>query len=192
MSLKAGEAQWETEIAATPAGPPAADAAGMQIGSVNSTGAAYLVDREAMRSRVVNRAEKSSARRLPVLDHSLDLGEGRVLASAVGSETLLHFRPGLPRGATKKIQLVAPLSCAPTTWLGGFVTPTTAGQVFLYDSEEGQQLGSPFQPPLEPGASYDWNAPAVYGRGDDAQLVLTDGVKRYLFARKSRGRHSPI
>ena len=184
MSLKTGEAQWQTEIAATPAGPPAADAAGMQIGSVNSTGAAYLVDREAMRSRVVNRAERSSARRLPVLDHSLDLGAGRVLASSIGSETMLHFRPGLPRGATTKIQLVAPLSCAPVNWSGGFVAPTTAGQVFLYGSEQGQQLGSPFQPPLEPGVSYDWQTPAVYGTGDTARLVLTDGVKRiYLLER---------
>lgn len=186
MDLESGRASWQTEIAASPAGPPAADPAGMQIGSVTSTGAAYLVDREAMRSRVVNSAEKSTANRLPPLDHSLDLGQGRVLASASDSKTLLHFRPGLPRGATSKVQLVAPISCPPVLWEHGFVVPTQAGQVFLYNSEDGQQWGSPFQPPLEPGVTYDWLTPAVYGNGERSQLVLSDGVKRiYLLERAS-------
>ncbi len=183
MTLGTGQAQWETEVAASPAGPPAVDPTGIQIGAVNSTGAAYLVDREAMRSRVVNSAMKRNPGSLPVLTHSLDLGEGRVLASAAGSDTMLHFRPDKPRGVAKKIQLVAPLSCPPAAWQDGFVTPTQAGQVFLY-SVDGEQWGSPFQPPLEPGIQYEWNTPAVYGSGDGSQLVLSDGTKYvYLLER---------
>ncbi len=181
--LDTGRAQWETEIAASPAGPAAVDAAGMQIGAVTSTGAAYLVDREAMRSRVVTSAEKPATSRLPVLDQSLDLGEGRVLASSVGSDTMLHFRPDQASGAMSTIRLVAPLSCPPAVWEDGFLAPTQAGQVFLYDSA-GNQWGSPFQPPLEPGVKYDWTTPAVYGTGDTSRVVLSDGSKSvYLLER---------
>lgn len=179
MNVNSGLSQWQTEIAATPAGAAAADPAGMQLGAVASSGTAFLVDREAMRSRVVNKAEKlSRSRKLSPLEHSLDLGEGRILASAVGSEVLVHFRPGLPRGALNAIKLVGPLSCPPTQWQDGFVVPTSAGQVFYFASEDGQQRGTPFQPPLEPGVTYDWLQPAVFGSGDSSQLVLSDGKKR--------------
>lgn len=185
MNLETGRSQWQSEIAASPAGPPAADPSGMQLGVVNSTGASYLVDRNAMRNRVANQADKASALRIQPLEYGLDLGNGRIVAAAIGSERLLHFRPGLPRGAAQTIKLKAPISCPPVAWQDGFVVPTTVGQVFLYTSEDGQQWGSPFQPPLKPGVTYSWNAPAVYGSGEDSKLILTDGSERiYVLSRE--------
>ena len=185
MEMSTGQPKWETELAAAPAGPPAADASGMQIGALSACGSAFLVDREAMRNRVANRAEKLSSRqKLPAFDASLDLGRGRLVASAEAAQVLLHFRPGLPRGALKTVKIVGPASCPPVVWGDGFVVPTQAGQVFLYNSEDGQQWGSPFQPPLAPGATYDWHPPAVYGSGNEAQLVLSDGREKvYLLSR---------
>lgn len=185
MEMKTGLPKWETELATPPAGPPAANEAGMQMGAITSSGSAYLVDREAMGRRVVNRAERpSSRRRLPPLSRSLDLGEGRLVASADDGDVLLHFRPGLPRGALQTIKLVGPITCSPVAWGSGFVAPTKTGQVFLYSSEDGQQWGSPFQPPLAPGVTYDWKSPALYGSGEDAQLVLSDGREKvYLLSR---------
>ena len=112
MNMKTGQPTWEVELATSPAGPPATDQAGMQIGAISSTGLAYVVDREAMRNRVVNSAEQSATRRkLPAFDDSLDLGEGRLLAFVEGEKTLAHFRPGLPRNALRTLKLVGPLSC---------------------------------------------------------------------------------
>ena len=185
MAMKTGKPQWEIELAAPPAGPPAADPAGMQIGAITASGEAFLVDRKAMRSRVVNRAEKTNSRqKLPPLDHCLDLGQGRLVAAADKGNMLLHYRPSLPRGALQTIELAGPASCEPVVWGDGFVVPTQTGQVFLYTSEAGQSWGSPFQPPLEPGVTYAWNSPAVYGSGENAQLVLSDGSKKiYLLSR---------
>ncbi|NOZ40947.1 MAG: PQQ-binding-like beta-propeller repeat protein [Planctomycetes bacterium] len=188
MQMKTGRPQWETELAASPAGPPAVDSAGRQIGAITASGAAFLVDRKAMQSRVTNRAVRlsnraSSRQKLPPLDHCLDLGQGRLVASAEKGERLLHFRPGLPRGALQTINLVGPVSCAPVVWQEGFVVPTQTGQVFLYTSDEGEQWGSPFQPPLAPGVTYHWQSPAVYGSGENSQLVLSDGTKKvYLLS----------
>ena len=106
-----------------------------------------------MRSRVVNHAEKTKSRqKLPPLDQCLDLGQGRLVASAKNQEVLLHFRPHLPRGALQTIKLAGSASCEPVAWEDAFVVPTQTGQVFLYTSEEGKQWGSPFQPPPRPGS----------------------------------------
>ena len=176
VEAETGRSQWETELAVPTAGPPAADTTGMQIGAVTATGAAYLLDRQAMSRRVQDKAAQlaSSRRKLPSLNHAIDLGKGRLLASAVDAQTLLLFRPGLPRGALKTIQLVGPLSCPPVLWQDAFVAPTATGQVFLYAADSGQQLGSPFQPALAPGVTYDWQSPAVYDNGTDSQLILSD------------------
>ncbi|MGI9430222.1 MAG: PQQ-binding-like beta-propeller repeat protein, partial [Bythopirellula sp.] len=185
MDMEAGQVQWETELASSPAGPPAADPAGMQIGTVTASGTAYLVDREAMRNRVADRAEKPGSRQqLPPLNQSLDLGQGRIVASGDGGAVLLHFRPGLPRGALQTIALAGPASCPPVLWEDGFVVPTQTGQVYLYTSDDGEQWGSPFQPPLQPGVTYHWQPPAVYLAGESSQLVLSDGSKKVYLLRR--------
>ena len=64
--------------------------------------------------------------------------------------------------------------------------PTRTGQVFLLSAEDGSQLGSPFQPPLAPGVSYDWRQPAVYGERSDSALVISDGQQKvYLLKRET-------
>jgi len=188
IATETGQSQWETELAVPLAGPPAADTAGMQIGAVSASGAAYLLDRQTMSGRVQDEAAQlaSNRRKLPSLNHAIDLGEGRLVASAIDAQTLLHFRPGLPRGALKTIKLVGPLSCPPVLWEDAFVAPTSTGQVFLYAIDSGQQLGSPFQPALAPGVTYNWQSPAVYdnGTGNDSQLILSDSKNSvYLLSR---------
>jgi len=185
MEMQTGQPRWEIELATPPAGPPAADAAGMQISALTASGSAYLVDRQAMSRRVLNRAEQPAAlRQLPPLGESLDLGAGRLATSATEGKVLLHFRPDLPRGSLKLIRLVGTASCDPVAWDTGFVVPTQTGQVYYYNSEDGQPWGSPYQPPLEPGMRYSWQAPAVYGSGAEAKLVISDGREKvYLLSR---------
>ena len=188
MNLKSGEAQWSTEIAASPAGPAAVSAAGGKIGAVTSTSVAYLVDRQAMRERVLNTANTLRSRRnLTPFNRGLDLGAGSIVASAKGADKLLYFQPGNSRNALQSIRLVSNLSCEPVLWEDGFVVPTQVGQVFLFNSEDSKQWGAPFQPPLQPGEEYHWLTPATYAAGENSLLVLSDGNKRiYLLGRVAK------
>ncbi|MCG8448537.1 MAG: PQQ-binding-like beta-propeller repeat protein, partial [Pirellulales bacterium] len=117
-------------------------------------------------------------RSLPALQESIDLGLGRLAASVVGTDSVVHFRPGAPRKPLHVIRLASPTSCSLLAWGEKFVVPTEIGQVFLFDSESGQQIGSPFQPALSPNTSYHWRTPTLYGSGENSQLLLSDGEKR--------------
>lgn len=187
MEISSGRAQWETHLAVPAAGAAAVDSAAAKIHSVSATGGAFVVDRNAMRSRVSNQAlVPSGSRNLPAFDQALDLGGAKLLASAPGSNTLLYLQNTEQRDGLKSIELAGPLSCPPMVWNSTFVVPTQTGQVYLFNSETGEQAGSPFQPAISPGTSYQWLTPAVVGSGDDSQLILSDGVSKvYLLSRAS-------
>ncbi len=172
-----GKTLWQTQLAVPLAGAPSVDPMGAQISAITASGAAYLLDRQAMSRRVQNQADHLSGRRskLPAFTMSVDLGQGRLASGATGSARLLIFHPGAPRGPLELINLPAPVVAGMVAWQEGFVVPTQVGQVYFLSSEEGEQLGSPFQPPLEANQSIDWLTPAVVGTDEDSQLVITDG-----------------
>lgn len=186
MNAETGESLWQTELGVPLAGPPSVDAAGPRIGAITASGAAYLLDRQAMRDRVQDTAQRIRGRsNLPTLDSTADLGGGRMALGATGSKTLLHFRPNAPRGPLTRIELPEPLACPVVAWGDAFVAPTTVGQVYLYDAETGEQWGSPFQPKLSVDSDYQWLKPAVYGQGEDSSLVVTDGKSNLFLVRRA-------
>ncbi|NOY29145.1 MAG: PQQ-binding-like beta-propeller repeat protein [Planctomycetes bacterium] len=188
MEPAAGKALWETELAVPPAGAPAIDAEGKRIIAATASGATYVLDRQSISRRVQDQATRlsKSSRAIRPLTENADLGKGRLAIASVGTKTLLHFRPASSKGQLRAISLAGPASTAPILWRDGFVVPTQVGQVFLFGSEDGKQLGSPFQPPLAPGAKYDWLTPAVFGSGETSRLVLSDGVEKiYLIAQRT-------
>lgn len=186
METESGKALWETQLAVPLAGAPAVDPLGPRISAITASGAAYLLDRQAMAQRVQDEAERlSSTTTLPPLSESADLGRGRLALSSSGANFILHFRPEAPRNPLTAVRLPSPLSCPPVAWEGAFVAPTRVGQVYLYDGETAKQIGSPFQPPLAADGEYDWATPAVYGSGDSSQLVLSDGVAKIYLLRRA-------
>jgi len=187
MNLKTGKAAWETHLAMPPAGPPAIDPQGPKISVATSSGAAFSFDRETLRSRVQNQASHLPTRSkitLPVTTIA-DLGQGRFTAGAPGAKTILHYVPGQKSRLTT-IELADPLSSLPVTWGNHFVVPTSSGQVFLYDSENGKQVGTPFQPALKPGDTYQWLPATISGTGEESRLILSDGRgKIYVIAQSA-------
>ena len=178
MQTSSGQTTWETKLAVPLAGAPAVDAIGARITALTASGAAFLLDRQAMSRRVQDDAAmlKISARRsIPALTNCVDLGQGRLAACNVGSDVLLHFRPNDPRSPLKTTKLASPASCSPCVWGELIVVPTQVGQVFLFNSETGKQMGSPFQHPLTPNSESNWLPPAIYRPGKDSQLILSDG-----------------
>ncbi len=186
MEAESGKALWETELAVPLAGAPAIDAFGPRISAITASGAAYLLDRQAMAERVQDEAQRLvSTTTLPPLAESADLGQGRLAVSSTGAKFVFHFRPDAPRSPLTAIRLPAPLSCPPVAWEGAFVAPTRVGQVYLYDDESAKQIGSPFQPPLAAEGQYEWVTPAVYGSDDNSRLVLSDGLAKIYLLRRA-------
>jgi outer membrane protein assembly factor BamB len=177
---EAGRPTWETVLAVPPAGSPAVDEIGMRIVAGAASGAVYVVDRDAMSRRVQDQAERLPAPpgETPVFVDSLDLGQGRLVLGSRDAARLLHFRPGDPREPLTAVELPGPLSCPPIAWRDGFVAATTVGQVHLYNADTASHVASPFQPELTAGREFHWLRPAVFGSGDEAQLVVSDGVAK--------------
>ncbi|MDZ4658037.1 MAG: PQQ-binding-like beta-propeller repeat protein [Bythopirellula sp.] len=176
-NISSGQSVWQTELAVPLAGAPAIDPVGGRISAITATGAAFELDREALARRIQDQAVRLSGTRrtLPTFTESVSLGQGRIAAGELGAEEILHFRPGAPRGPLELLKLPGALSGGIVAWREGFVAPTSVGQVYFLNAEDGQQLATPFQPPLETRREYPWLAPAVYGSGETAQLVLSDG-----------------
>ncbi len=172
-----GQTVWQTELAVPLAGAPVIDPVGARIAAVTTSGAAFQLDREALARRIQDRAERSSSSRrgMPIFTESTSLGEGRIVAGEIGSPTLLHYRPGAPRGELKSLKLPGELTSELVAWRNGFLAPTHVGQVYFLNADDGEQLATPFQPPLEANTRYRWLTPAVYGTAENSQFVLSDG-----------------
>ncbi|MCH8840869.1 MAG: PQQ-binding-like beta-propeller repeat protein [Planctomycetes bacterium] len=165
------------------------DAIGTRITAVTASGAAYVFDRQALGERVQDEAQRLRAGpTLPPLVESADLRRGRLAVSSTGAKFILHFRPDAPRGPLTAVRLAGPLSCPPVAWGEAFVAATRIGQVYLYDAETAEQIGSPFQPALAANGQYNWLTPAVYGSGEDSRLVLCDGLAKIYLLRRA---HKP-
>ena len=185
MDTETGAALWETQLGVPLSGAASVNAKGPTISAVTASGAAYQIDRQAMRDRVQGNAQRlRNSKTISALSVSVDLGGGRVALGTPGNKTLVHFNPESGGRSLSTISLPSPLACGPIAWDDYFVAPTEVGQVYLYDSNSGAKFGTPFQPVLKANNRFDWQSPAVFGSGEASRLVLTDGTsKLYLLKR---------
>jgi tetratricopeptide (TPR) repeat protein len=178
-----GRTLWETDVAMPPAGSPVVDDSTRALLLASAEGNLFRFDEAAIRSRVQD--EPLSARAMPAdlppLSASLNLGQGRAVFAALDSDRLLIYTPSRRDAPIQWIQLPGAVACDPTPFGNGIVVPTRLGQVFYLGVNDGSSLATPFQPPLQPGASYAYKPAAVVDQ-DPRQLVLTDGQKVYLIA----------
>jgi outer membrane protein assembly factor BamB len=183
MDAAANKTLWETAIAVPPAGAPAVDASSQQMIAGSSSGAIYVLNREALARRVQDQALQtdSASLRPPVFDDALDLGGGRLALAGRETTKIIHFRPNDPRQQLREIELPGPLRGELISWGSGFAAPSDVGQIFLFGADDASAIATPFQPELTPGKQYGWLPSAVAGEGADAQLVASDGAgKVYL------------
>lgn len=186
MDVAANKALWETSIAVPPAGPPAVDASSQQIVAGSSSGAVFVLTREAMARRVQDQALHADAASLKpsLFDDSVDLGGGRVALAGAGSDNVIHFRPNDPRQQLRAITLPGPLSGALAAWGDAFAASSKVGQIYLYGADDAAEIGTPFQPELTPGKEYAWLPPVAVGAGADAGLAVSDGVAKVYLLRR--------
>jgi outer membrane protein assembly factor BamB len=184
--LRTSEPAWETEIAVPAAGAPVVDAPRVRVTVVTASGAAFVLDRDALARGVQNDAQRADALvgDAPPYTASVDLGGGSVAAGAPGSDRLLLVRPDDPRQVARPLALAAPLAGGLATWDSLIVFPTEAGQVGLVDPHASALAGTPFQAELTPDRKYHWLPPAVVGAGDDAQLAVSDGSEQLFLVKQ--------
>jgi hypothetical protein len=119
----------------------------------------------------------SSPTQLPAIAAAVDLGRGRAAFCAPGFDRLLLYNPSLGEHAAQWIKLESPLACAVTSLGDGFVAPTSVGQVFYLQADDGAQIGVPFQPRLEPGKAVAFQ-PAAVAEAADRRFVIADGSEK--------------
>jgi outer membrane protein assembly factor BamB len=171
-----GRTLWETDLAVPPAGAPMFDPASKALVTANAAGFLFHLDENSIRARVADQPLPTQAtpNEMPTLTASADLGQGRAVFSAPGSDKLLHYNPSLGASAAKWIELEGPLAC-PVTPLGdGFVAPLSIGQVFLLKSSDAARAATPFQPTLEPGQTVAYQPAAPVG-SDGRRFVVSNG-----------------
>ncbi len=119
-------------------------------------------------------AAQAAPPQLPPITAAVDLGGGRAAFCAPGSDRLLLYNPSRTQGAAQWLKLESPLACAVTPLGDGFVAPLNVGQVFYLSSDDGAQVGVPFQPRLEPGTKVNYQ-PAVIVDAASRRFVIADG-----------------
>ncbi len=183
LDTKNGHTLWEDQVAMPPAGAPVVDAANKALTIANAAGFAFRFDEAAIRGRVLDQPLPAplAPPRLPRLNGSVDLGQGRAAFFAPGSDSLLLYNP--TAGATAHwLQLDSPLTCSPSLLGQGFLAPLKIGQVYFLNSQDGARMAAPFQPRIDPQSPPVYK-PATPVGANSQQFVIADGVKKlYLVA----------
>jgi hypothetical protein len=161
----------------SPAGAPVVDGAGKSLTFANAAGYVFRFGEAAIQSRVQDAPLKAplGPPQPPALTTSTDLGQGKALFTAANSDWMVLYNPA-QNDSVKWIRVESPLACPPTTLGPGFVAPLKIGQVFLLNSADGARLGTPFQPRIEPGATFNYKQTGAVQGGN--QFVITDGAKK--------------
>lgn len=181
---ESGRTLWSTELAIPIAAAPIVDEKAGALLVANTNGYAFRFDEAAIRSRVLDMPlpGQSVPSPLPPITAAADLGQGRGVFSAPGSDQVLLVDPAQSASPAQWVKLPKPLASAAATFGGGFLAPLNIGQVLYLGSPDGQPLAAPFQPPLQPRSEVDYR-PAGVVDGTDRRFVITDGREKiYLVA----------
>jgi outer membrane protein assembly factor BamB len=179
-----GKALWETQLGMPPAGPPIVDATAKTLAAANAEGFVFRFDEAAIRSRVQDQPLATTSRPAnpPALTTAVDLGRGRAVFCAAGSNQVLLYDPAQRDRSLAWIPLPSPLACRVTPLGDGFLAPLEVGQVFYLSASDGTDLVAPFQPRLQPRTTVNYR-PAAVVDSDKGRFVITDGKEKiYLLA----------
>ncbi len=180
---------WETELAVPLAGAPAVDASQLVVTAATASGAAYVLDRQALARGIQDQASRAAPTSIPAapLTEAADLGGGRLAAAALGTAQALVVDPANAQQPATSMQLAGKLCGGLVAWRDGFLAPTEVGQVFYIAPRPDEPPVTPFQPTLTPGRSYQWLRPAVIGDGEASQFVVSDGDQQLHLVALQRG-----
>jgi outer membrane protein assembly factor BamB len=184
MDTQEGRVVWETGLAIPPAGSPLVDSSTQTLTVANANGYVFRFDGAAIRSRVIDQplAGQAPPPQARPLGAGVDLGEGRAAFSAADSDRVLLVDPAQASRPVQWVALPGALACPLSRFGDGLLAPLALGQVLYLNPADGKELGTSFQPRLEPGTTRRYTAPGVRD-GAPRQFVISDGREKiYLVA----------
>jgi outer membrane protein assembly factor BamB/tetratricopeptide (TPR) repeat protein len=181
-----GHTLWETDLAVPLAAAPLIDSAAKSLLVATTHGQVFRLDEAAIRSRIqdeplpvvlASQSGPNPTSDTPPITSTIDLGQGRAVFCAAGSDRLLLYNPAVADGNLQLIRLESPLACEVTPLRDGFLAPTRIGQVFLLSASDGTPRATPFQPMLQPNVTWDYQ-PAVVLDEQTGQFVISNGSQK--------------
>ncbi len=191
LDVESGTPRWETTLAAPLAAAPIADGQSGLLAAVSSTGAVFQLPGSAFADDAMIdqpvAALATAELKMPIAA-ALPIGNGMIAMVPAGNPLDIHvFQPGDGAGGParfRRILLTDPLSGPAASFAGGVLAPCSSGQVCLMSPLTGAKMAEPFQPPLRPGQTYRWSAPALVG--DSEFLIANDRGGVYRVAVKDQ------
>jgi outer membrane protein assembly factor BamB len=156
---------------------------GSSLGAITSQAALYPIDKESIVSGRVDGPSANPGRNQRQLLFNRvatnDKGNFIAINSERGSQ-LAYYDPAAPVDR-KLIVIASPGGEAKPSgdpvWLSdGVAIPLNSGQLVAVDPSTGATIGSPIQPPLEPGHSVQWATPTLLADGSTLVAANSDNI----------------
>ena len=157
---------WRTDFGGSLAGPPVETRDGLL--AFNNQGDAFSIDQRSMELGVVGDAIRSSdiVENLQ-FKHLTGTGDdGIALSGPTGRGALVYFDTSKQK--TRLMELESPANtpdAKPLAMDDYLIVPSIQGQITRIDPKTGRMVGTPFQPPLTPGAKTRWFDPIAVDTG---------------------------
>ncbi len=185
IDTDSGKTIWDTRVAIPLAGEPVVDAAGDLL-ALTTGGELFQIKPAdlAAGARVLTTPATAAAATPPLARGTrvLPIGKQLRLYSAGGADGRVLIGGATRDGAQRLIwlSLPEPAAAVPAVLGTNLLVPNVAGRVLLVDPRQGQEKGTPFQPPLEAGTQAKWRDPAPWGA--DRAVLSDQGSHVYLLA----------
>lgn len=180
-----GSVLWQNDVG-VPVAMLAIDAPTRSVYGVTTQAALYQLDQKALSaSGTVQPLENPDPDGVAMrFENPLDAGNGRrVLVNQDSSQQLVVFDPSRPREKLRLVTLSLTsglrASAQPILMAGGLLMPMENGRIMLMNWESGMPLGSPFQPPTQPGQAVQWTTPVPNPSDPEQVLIANNSATLY-------------
>jgi hypothetical protein len=190
MDTDSGRVRWETGLAIPPAGPPLVDSTAQVLTVANANGYVFRLDSAAIRSRVFDQPLSAPAMppQMRPLAAGVDLGGGKAAYAAPDGDRILLVDTSQAARPVQWASLPGALACPLSRFGDGLLAPLALGQVLYLNPADGKEIGTSFQPRLEPGSKIQYTPPGIV-EGPERQFVIADGREKiYLVTLTAQSR----
>lgn len=180
MNKSTGEPIWETNVGVPVVG---LVMQGSSLGVVTSQASLYTIGSENMASGRVDGPSANPGRNQRQLMFNRVAVNNKGYLIAINSERgsqLAYYDPTAQVDRRLIVIASAGGEAKPTgdpVWLvDGVVIPLGSGQLVAVDPATGSTIGTPIQPPLEPGHTVQWTTPALLSDGTTLMAANSDNI----------------
>ncbi len=173
------EEKWRTDFAAPLAGPPIEFGDSVMV--VSSQGDVFDVDSPTLERGVTDQpvSRGSTVAQNLVFEQIVTLDPSRYVVTGPLDRSNILSLDGNLSPPNKLSNLMPPAdqpSCRPIAFGNTLLVASRRGQVIRINPRNGQPIGAPFQPPLEPNVDVLWRMPAVIEDGERFVIANQAGV----------------